>query len=163
MSKGRYMKSGGAGKYMTRTPSEINKRKADTYRRDNSAPFKPEPFKSREDVSRYLSGSKITCLLCNDEFVGLGNHISMIHDMTAREYKIMFGIPVTLGLHPESRKNRFSDQKKKQYEAGVMKPVTGCKVGRRTPIKKPLCWYKQQAEKSKKGHVVLAKKIYKTQ
>jgi len=54
--------------------------------------------RAREKVATYLTGEKIECLICGKFFRALGNHVYMVHGITAREYKVKFNIPVGVGL-----------------------------------------------------------------
>jgi len=51
-----------------------------------------------EEVEEYLTGKKIRCLICGDYFQAVGNHSFVVHGVTAKEYKLEFGIPVKRGL-----------------------------------------------------------------
>jgi hypothetical protein len=56
------------------------------------------PFRTREEVDRYLGGRKIQCLICGKCFGRLGYHLAVKHSITADEYKGRFGLPWTRGL-----------------------------------------------------------------
>lgn len=60
---------------------------------------KTEKFKTEDEIEEYLSGDRITCLLCGKLYVQLGGyHTVRIHNMTAYDYKEMFGIPQKYAL-----------------------------------------------------------------
>lgn len=46
----------------------------------------------------YTSGDRVTCLICGASCRSVGLHAFHAHGMTAREYKLKFGLPVTKGL-----------------------------------------------------------------
>jgi hypothetical protein len=52
----------------------------------------------RRDVERYFGGKTIECLLCRQHFRRLGRHLAAMHEMSADEYRIQFGLPWTRGL-----------------------------------------------------------------
>ena len=70
-------------------------------RRHIAAGFpKEKAFATLEDVSAYLSGDRICCLLCGRWFKALTSHL-VLHDTNAEEYKLRYGIPWTYGLESE--------------------------------------------------------------
>lgn len=62
-------------------------------------------FQSREDLEEYLSGDRITCLLCGRSFKSLNTHLK-IHDTNEAEYKETFDIPWRTGLQSAATKAR---------------------------------------------------------
>lgn len=60
----------------------------------------PEPFtfRSREEVIAYTAGDTVTCLICGKDFRALATHVRQTHDMTARDYKLRFGLPTKRSL-----------------------------------------------------------------
>jgi len=67
------------------------------------------PFSSEEAVRDYLSGDKITCLLCGKQYRSIGSHLR-IHAITADDYKIKYNIPISAGLIVEEVSNVMSEQ-----------------------------------------------------
>lgn len=57
------------------------------------------PFESKEEVLAYLSGDRITCLLCGKQYRRLGNHLGAIHGVTEDYYREKYRIPWTYGLN----------------------------------------------------------------
>jgi|GEM_PF-2171876 len=55
-------------------------------------------FENRDQLEEYLSGDRITCLLCGRSFKALASHIKLIHGVGEAEYKDRFGIPWRTGL-----------------------------------------------------------------
>ena len=78
-----------------------------------------EPFKNIEDVEHYLSGDKVTCLLCGKQYNSLGTHL-FVHNYTPSTYREKYKIPNTFGLIGTNTFNKFSEQAKKQHQAGIM-------------------------------------------
>lgn len=60
--------------------------------------FKSDPIKTSEELSLYLSGSKIACLICGEEFKSLGQHLSFSHSLSSKQYKEIYNIPATRSL-----------------------------------------------------------------
>jgi hypothetical protein len=56
-----------------------------------------EPFKTIQEINEYLSGDRIQCLICCKWYKTLANHLHCKHDMSVREYKLHFNIPLTRG------------------------------------------------------------------
>jgi hypothetical protein len=65
-----------------------------------------EPIKTVAELELYLSGDKICCLLCGEEFKSLGHHLARSHSTNSRAYKELFNIPVTRSLLGNDLKNR---------------------------------------------------------
>ena len=59
---------------------------------------KADQFTEMEELHRYFSHTKLTCLECGHEFRGLQQHINHMHLMSANDYKRKFGIPLGFGL-----------------------------------------------------------------
>jgi len=73
------------------------------------------PIKSLAELEVYLSGNKITCLICGSDYKSLGHHLSITHALGAKEYKEMFNIPVTRSLSGEGTKDLRSGIAKKMW------------------------------------------------
>ena len=56
------------------------------------------PFRTRQQVNRYLGGRTIQCLICGKRFGRLSFHLAAKHDMTTDDYRSRFGLPWTRGL-----------------------------------------------------------------
>ena len=56
------------------------------------------PISSVEELEIYLSGKKIMCLLCGEDFKSLGHHLTRSHSISSRKYKIKFNIPTTRSI-----------------------------------------------------------------
>jgi hypothetical protein len=76
-----------------------------------------EPFKSIEAVRDYLSGDRITCLICGNDKKALGNHLRM-HGMTADDYKAKYSIPFDYGLSGADLIAKQSAEAKERVAAG---------------------------------------------
>ena len=66
------------------------------------------PLLTMEEVNAYLATPRIVCFECGREFKFLARHIAT-HGMTAREYKIKWGIPVIRGLQCEATQKLKSE------------------------------------------------------
>jgi hypothetical protein len=64
------------------------------------------PFGSIKEVREYLSGDRITCLLCGKSYKKLGAHLRRIHGLTPDGYKEQFKIPWTYSLACEDTKDK---------------------------------------------------------
>jgi len=110
-----------------------------------------EPFKTIEEAEAYLAHDKLECLICGKFFKGLGNHVNLAHDMTARDYRIKFNIPLTHGrgligqgtrekrreinanMPPEHKKKfKKSAQKATDNMRGKPRSYTATEVNRRS-------------------------------
>jgi predicted transcriptional regulator len=88
---------------------------------------KTEPFKSIEEVERYLSTPKIVCLLCGKEYKSIGNHLKNIHGIELNDYRKMFDIPRNYGLccpetkqaHKKATEKRMSEGFKAIVKKGI--------------------------------------------
>lgn len=56
-----------------------------------------EPFRSKQDVDRYLGQPKIQCLLCGKWYKRLAGHLR-IHEISEDEYRERYRIPWSAGL-----------------------------------------------------------------
>jgi predicted XRE-type DNA-binding protein len=65
-------------------------------------------FKSKKQVEEYFSGSEIECLICHKTFKSIaGRHLSEKHGLTSRQYKDIYGLPLSRGLtSDETRKKK---------------------------------------------------------
>jgi len=87
------------------------------------------PFGSIEAAKEYLTGDRITCLLCGHTKRKLGVHLLRIHGVSCEEYKFKYGIPITLGLagerttelHSLIQRKRMSALGQAQIEANLDK------------------------------------------
>jgi len=63
-------------------------------------------FESSQDVDDYLSGDRVTCLLCGRSFLSLHKHLG-VHETTEAEYKSRFNIPWKRGLQSSTTRARL--------------------------------------------------------
>jgi len=65
-------------------------------------------FTSKKQVEEYFSGSEIECLICHKTFKLIaGRHLSEKHGLTSRQYKDIYGLPLSRGLtSDETRKKK---------------------------------------------------------
>ena len=55
-------------------------------------------FTSKEQTDAYYNGDRIQCLICGKWYKSLGKHVYTKHKITAKNYKIKFGLPRSRGL-----------------------------------------------------------------
>lgn len=63
-------------------------------------------FDTREALTQYLAGDKITCLLCGNQFQLLDTHLRSMHGITGEDYREKYGIPYQQALCPTERSER---------------------------------------------------------
>jgi predicted transcriptional regulator len=102
-------------------PSDRNRK----YRNINAKKYTGYPdnfkFESADQIKEYLSHDKITCLLCGKDYTTLAVHLSFIHRIPVRDYKIKFGIPIKYGLCTKEFSNKHSLRMKKRSETEEFK------------------------------------------
>lgn len=74
-------------------------------------------FECREELDAYLSGDRITCLLCGNSYQLLETHLRTFHDMTGDEYREKYGIPYKRGLCSARMSAARSEISKELFEA----------------------------------------------
>jgi hypothetical protein len=55
-------------------------------------------FRTKAEIDFYLAGNKIQCLLCGKLFILLPKHLEWAHDLTADDYRELYGLPWKRGL-----------------------------------------------------------------
>ena len=63
----------------------------------------------------------LVCHICGKSFRKLGSHVYMSHDMTSREYKIMYGLDVQKGLITDEHRDTLHDLNSKHFDLVVRK------------------------------------------
>lgn len=104
-------------------------------------------FNERAALDEYLSGDRITCLLCGQSFRILDTHLKAVHGITSDDYRLEYGIPAMRGLacgewsENQSRlmAERFEDPETlAKFMANV---PAGKNKGKKMPFReKPLFW-----------------------
>lgn len=61
----------------------------------------------------------VTCLICGKQFKALAPHIAKKHGMKADEYKLEFGLPITVGLTSEETKEKMRIVANERIEQGT--------------------------------------------
>lgn len=62
------------------------------------------PMRSLREVREHLGGDRIPCLICGKPFRAVCHHARLAHGISARDYKLRFGLPVSRGVAtPEAR------------------------------------------------------------
>lgn len=97
-------------------------------------------FQYTHEVKAYLSQPTLTCLICgNSGFILLSAHLRTCHQITPRQYKLMFNIPLTYSLIPpqakEARSHRASPNRDPKEHAAKMR--AGKSTTRSYPIEFP--------------------------
>lgn len=123
-------------------------------------------FTTKIEVSKYLSGEFLTCLICYEQFKALGTHLCKIHDgMTVDEYKIIFGLPHSQGLVAGKTRELMANNLVHRIQSGewqlTMSPATLAKA-QHAPKKKSVHYNKirvvamalQQSQKRKANSLV---------
>ena len=77
-------------------------------------------FSDLPALRKYLSGDKITCLLCGKQYKSLGAHLAQLHKMKVDDYKEMYGIPWTNSLAGNATKRNYGKHVKKRIADGEM-------------------------------------------
>lgn len=65
-------------------------------------------IKSEPELAAYLDHDELLCLICGTRHKGLYAHLQMAHNISARDYKIQHGIPITCGLIGKSTKQKMA-------------------------------------------------------
>jgi predicted transcriptional regulator len=77
-------------------------------------------FQTKAEIDAYLSGDRITCLLCGKPFLVLASHIKAAHNVSVDEYKQRYGIPWKHGLVCATTHKKYSDLTKQKRATGIM-------------------------------------------
>lgn len=77
-------------------------------------------FQSKESVIEYLSSDTVVCLECGREYVNLGSHLKMAHDINPDDYRLARNIPVSMGLCAAGLRETFSKNTKARHESGEL-------------------------------------------
>jgi len=80
-------------------------------------------FTRMEDVDAYLDGDKLTCLLCGREYISLHKHLILSHNLSADDYKEMFGLPWRRGLIARGLREKQRRIMNKQRKEGILPPA----------------------------------------
>lgn len=73
-------------------------------------------FQSMDEVDEYLKGEKLQCLVCGNSYRGLQQHVNHRHELSAREYCLRFGIPVSRGLWGDETRRSVGDATRQYME-----------------------------------------------
>lgn len=101
----------------------------------NSQNFK-DIFQSRQEILDYLNFDEIECLFCGKRFKNLGKHLGNTHNFTSRQYRKIFGIPLSgYSLLGKNTKKLLSIRTKKRAPK-LKKQLIDCKEARIAGVKK---------------------------
>lgn len=67
----------------------------------------PNAIQSDTELSEYLDHDHLECLICHTRHKGLYAHLRMAHGMSTRDYKLKYGIPVTVGLVGKATRDKM--------------------------------------------------------
>lgn len=67
-----------------------------------------EPKPQKINMKKVFKDNEVICLLCNKGFTTLKRHLSKVHQITDKEYKLQFGIPAKQPLVAKA----YSEKKK---------------------------------------------------
>lgn len=79
-----------------------------------------QPFADLDAVRQYLGEPTIRCLRCGRRFKSISSHLKTIHEMTADEYREMYGIPWTYGLSSPDTSEAISRNSQRLVAAGII-------------------------------------------
>lgn len=68
----------------------------------------PNAIQSLHALEQYFSTDELVCLICGQPSKGLGQHVSHAHGLSAREYKLKYGLPITYGLVGKATREKLS-------------------------------------------------------
>lgn len=115
-----------APQFASQKRRKLTKRTADRALRKRIAlegyPIPPRPF-TAEEVRDYLGGDSITCLRCGRSFQSMGKHLFLVHQLTAEEYRDMYGLPWMTGLSSKPSRERRGEATKRGQEESGYEPV----------------------------------------
>ena len=63
----------------------------------------------------------VQCLLCQKWFSSVGHHVAKKHGISARDYKLHFGLRLTVGIMSENTQAKFSQKAHSDHDLGRMK------------------------------------------
>lgn len=108
-------------------------------------------FECREAVDAYLSGDRITCLLCGHDFRALEAHLKHSHEMTNDDYREKYGLPYRRGLCSGSVSERMSEvtkqrfQDNKEFYLATLEKAKAVQAENGNPQRnKPVFWKKER-------------------
>jgi ROS/MUCR transcriptional regulator protein len=77
-----------------------------------------KPFVTIEEVKKYFDADKLDCLLCGRQYVSLGCHLQGKHAISADDYKLRFGIPLSYGLAGKAFREQSARRMKRLKKTG---------------------------------------------
>lgn len=95
---------------------------------------------SNDQIEEYLALAKVECLICHNKYTSLGVHVKHAHGISARNYKIMHGIPVGESLNGSGLTKYLREKKaailaRNPYEVERLKDMSRCY--QKTAVNKP--------------------------
>ena len=100
-------------------------------------------------LSAIPNKKKLQCAICFHWYVQVGSHINERHEMTAREYREQYGLPVKRGITPKWYRD------KKGQQALDNKTYKNLKAGKKY-------WYKKNDKRARAKNLYWKGKHYKS-
>lgn len=107
-------------------------------------------FDSQTALDAWYDHDKLECHLCGGRFAGLYAHVRTAHQMSARDYKLRFGIPMTYGLSGRSTRMKQRACAAATIEKTSKHAFSNLKKGRAARGTSRVSWTRYQANE----HVV---------
>lgn len=76
----------------------------------------PRRFMSKEEVLLYTSGDRVTCLICDKNYMNLAKHINNAHACDPKKYRDILNIPRTMNLMCKEFVDKISDNSKHRFD-----------------------------------------------
>lgn len=105
------------------------------------------PFGSIDLAREYLSGDRITCLLCGKDYRVLGVHLRAIHRRTVDWYQETYHIPRRWGLACSDTKALHSANMDGKFAYGKISPGQHLDLAAAAP-RRPYTWRRTKAVRS---------------
>lgn len=85
------------------------------------------------EVREHLAGDRIECLICGRHYRAVCHHARLAHGISARDYKLRFGLPVTRGVATADARAAWSAAIKATHESGSIAAPTHRGGGHKRP------------------------------
>jgi hypothetical protein len=76
------------------------------------------PMRSLLEVREHLGGDRIPCLICGKPFRAVCHHARLAHGISARDYKLRFGLPVSQSVAVPQAREAWGAAIRKTREGG---------------------------------------------
>ena len=103
-------------------------------------------FNSMGEIREYLDHERIECFECGKSYINLGLHTRLAHEMDKDEYKLKYGIPITVGLVPKWRSEALTAHAIERVKTGefgnISLTIEACK--HRLPARPKTAWHQER-------------------